>query len=212
MYRSIVSASLPWAIAAAGIAAADVPSGKCRLQARCRPLRGGFEEARTARYLTLPHLHPALRATFSRGEKANAAHSRHCLRRLIGGTPNPHQQWIDPHVEPRRSDLDAARQQPRRRAPESVTPQIARTLFTAFEHQQWIDPHVEPRRSDLDAAREQPRRRAPESVPSQIARRFYLPRSSTSNGSIRTSNRAAVMSMPRESNRAAARRRACRLG
>ncbi|NYI20082.1 hypothetical protein FHR52_003064 [Xanthomonas campestris] len=89
-----------------------------------------------------------------------------------------------------------------------MTPRIARKLFTAFEHQQWIDPHVEPRRSDVDAAREQPRRRAPESVPSQIARRFYLPRSSTSNGSIRTSNRAAVISTPRDSNRAAARLRA----
>ncbi|MBB4593287.1 hypothetical protein [Xanthomonas cannabis] len=91
-------------------------------------------------------------------------HAGHCLRRLIGGAPNAHQQWIDPHVEPRRSDLDAARQQPRRRAPESVASQIARQLFTAFEHQQWIDPHVEPRRSDLDAMRQQVRRRAPESV------------------------------------------------
>ncbi|MBB3833079.1 MULTISPECIES: hypothetical protein [Xanthomonas] len=91
-------------------------------------------------------------------------HAGHCLRRLIGGTPHAQQQWIDPHVEPRRGDLDAARQQPRRRAPESVTPQIARTLFTAFEQQQWIDPHVEPRRGDVDAARQPPRRRAPESV------------------------------------------------
>ncbi|NIJ79364.1 hypothetical protein [Xanthomonas cannabis] len=94
-------------------------------------------------------------------------HAGHCLRRLIGGAPNPHQQRIDPHVEPRRSDLDAAQQQPRRHAPEGVTAQIARTLFAAFEHQQWIDPHVEPR---------------------------------------------ALMSTPRDSNRAAARRRACRLG
>ncbi|MCC8443962.1 hypothetical protein [Xanthomonas cannabis] len=137
-------------------------------------------------------------------------HAGHCLRRLIGGAPNAHQQWIDPQVEPRRSDLDAAREQPRRRAPESVTAQIARTLFAAFEPQQWIDPHVEPRRSHLDAARQQPRRaggRGASDSP-QVIYRVRALASSTSNGSIRTSNRAAVMSTPRESNRAAARRRA----
>ncbi|MEQ8036068.1 hypothetical protein ABQZ09_14350 [Xanthomonas sp. WHRI 6106] len=118
MYRSIVSASLPWAIAAASIAAADAALGK----ARCRPLRGGFEEARTARYLTLPHPHPALRATFSRGRRQVRPYAGHGLRRLIGGTPHAQQQRVDLHVEPRRSVLDAMRQQVRRRAPESVKP------------------------------------------------------------------------------------------